>query len=103
MGFICYLSQIAYYDPGSVVLAGIPRIIGIKSIYTAMLLRILTACLALTLAVASPIIPDLETAGHHPEQGAFNICPQLSVRCVADKDWMHPIGYLGKRRIENLA
>jgi hypothetical protein len=64
-----------------------------------MLLRILTACLALTLAVASPIIPDLEPAGHHPGQGAFNICPQLSVRCVADKDWMHPIGYLGKRRM----
>jgi len=63
-----------------------------------MLLRILTACLALTLAVASPVIPDLEPAGHSPEQGAFNICPQLSVRCVADKDWMHPIGYLGNRR-----
>ena len=63
-----------------------------------MLLRILTACLALTLAVASPVMPDLEPAGHHPGQGAFNICPQLSVRCVAEKDWMHPVGYLGKRR-----
>jgi hypothetical protein len=63
-----------------------------------MLLRLLTACLALTLAVASPLIPNQEPASHHPDQGILNICPQLSVRCVAEKDWMHPIGYLGKRR-----
>jgi len=67
--------------------------------HNAMLLRILTACLALTVALASPVIPEQESAGHHPEQGAFNICPQLTVRCVAEKDWMHPIGTLGKRRM----
>lgn len=57
-----------------------------------------TACLALVTVLALPAI-DLNDQDHNVAQVSLDICPQLSVRCVADGDWMHPIGYLGKRRM----
>jgi hypothetical protein len=64
---------------------------------TTMLARFLCLVLAVTTATAATIPLDLIDE-HVSDQTTLNICPQLSVRCVAEGDWMHPIGYLGKRR-----
>jgi hypothetical protein len=66
-----------------------------------MLLRIVATVLALALASASPIAQSIQNdpvTPQFPQQVTLNICPQLSVRCVTEGDWLHPIGYLGKRR-----
>jgi hypothetical protein len=70
-----------------------------------MLLRILTAVVTIALASASPLslINEALPAAEQPSaQTPLNICPELSVRCVADGDWRNPIGTLGKRRMSSL-
>jgi hypothetical protein len=47
---------------------------------------------------SSPIPANEDLSMHSSSQTALNVCPQLSVKCVAEGDWMHPIGHLGKRR-----
>jgi hypothetical protein len=47
---------------------------------------------------SSPFAAYEDLIMHSSSQTALNVCPQLSVKCVAEGDWMHPIGHLGKRR-----
>ena len=68
----------------------------------AMMFPVLTAFMALTLVLASPTALANEAAVAAEQKAAqvtLNICPELSVRCVAEGDWRNPIGYLGKRRM----
>lgn len=77
---------------------------------TSIALRsILLLTLAFALLVTSAIAATLPSYASMPQsfadasngqqqQVAFDICPELNVRCVVDGDWRHPIGYLGKRR-----
>lgn len=53
-----------------------------------------TTILAVTASAA--VLPDAWQ--DQSQELTFNICPELSVKCVLDGDWRHPIGYLGKRR-----
>lgn len=39
--------------------------------------------------------PGLPAEGSDTTMG---ICPAFEVKCVLDRDWRHPVGYLGKRR-----
>lgn len=61
-------------------------------------IAVLCAATIIGLAQSSPIMIDAEHDTVNSAQAALIACPQLSVKCVAEGDWMHPIGQLGKRR-----
>jgi hypothetical protein len=61
-------------------------------------IAVIFAVLAISIAQASPLVLETDHGTEYSAQAALIACPQLSVKCVAEGDWMHPIGHLGKRR-----